>query len=586
MAYFEGPRDVNIYGGTFNGRFDTGLTGLQILFQNITHGATHDSAERHPPPKCHPNTRKAIVNKIGQWTHRPLGTKESRIFWMNGPAGVGKTAIAQTVCQRLLESGQLGGSFFFSRLVAGRNDPRSLFSTIAYQLATAIPDTFGRAIEEKIKADPSILKKNMKLQLEKLIIEPLRLLDSATPPFVIVIDGLDECLGETTQGEIVRLLGSIPQHGNLPIKVVLTSRPEPWIRHEFDTQLLLPHTRRIAPDHQQTMANIPKPWPSPSIVDEFVERASGQFIYASTVLKFVGDPSNRPTVQLDLILSAARASKNDNSTNPFADLDQLYIQILSASPDKQQTLDFLGAVIALTEAVNEFNSEMHYSTTNLCRVMEELLGLQPEKALRKIRSLVDVSKDGEVKFFHKSFPDFLLDASRSGDYFIDINAIHSCMTLACLKRIRLNTAIAVRALHYSHDETVKGYAVYCWDCHWMLSPVSDQDQFCDEIKSINASLFYYHLAWEWVREMALTVRRRLHMRWTEPLGVSHYLLPCRKGSCIDSIEECHRRKRPSEAIIYFVAAVEVVKDLLKVRYKKQRALSDLEGHGSEELQSN
>ncbi|KAF8953454.1 hypothetical protein BDZ97DRAFT_598726, partial [Flammula alnicola] len=341
----------------------------------------------------------------------------------------------------------------------------SLFSTIAYQLAIAIPGTFGQAIEEKVKADPSILKKHIKLQLEGLIIEPLRLIDSATRPIVIVIDGLDECLGETTQGEIVRLLGTLSQHGNLPIKIVLTSRPEPWIRHEFDTQLLLPHTRRMfleqtsetdediraflrsgfsdicdSPDHQQTMANVPKPWPSPSIVDAFVARASGQFIYASTVLKFVGDPSYQPIAQLDLVLSTASASKIGNSTNPLATLDRLYIQILSTSPDKQQTLDVLCTVIALTEAFDDFNSQMYYST-NLCQFVEELLRLQPEKALRTIRSLVDISKDGDVKFFHKSFPDFLLDASRSGDFLIDINAMHSRIALSCLKMIRLDPTI-------------------------------------------------------------------------------------------------------------------------------------------------
>ncbi|KAF8963215.1 hypothetical protein BDZ97DRAFT_1758713 [Flammula alnicola] len=512
--------------------------GLQILFQNITHGATHDSAERHPPPKCHPNTRKAIVNDIVQWTHRPLGTNESRIFWMNGPAGVGKTAIAQTVCQRLLECDQLGGSFFFSRMVPGRNDPRSLFATIAYQLACLKRQTIRNAIEEKIKEDPAILEKNMTLQLEELIIEPLRLFDLATPPLVIVIDGLDECLGETTQGEIVRLLGSISQHRNLPIKIVLTSRPEPWIRHEFDTQLLLPHTRRMfleqtsdtdedirmflrsgftdicsAPDHQRTMANVPKPWPTPSVVDEFVERASGQFTYASTVLKFIGDPSNQPTVQLDLILSAARASKIGNSTNPLAALDRLYIQILSTSLDKRKTLDALGAVIALTEAIIEFQFLMIYSAS-ACRVMEELLGLQPEKALRTIRSLVEVSKDGEVKFFHKSFPDFLLDASRSGNYFIDINVMHSRIALACLKTIKLDPAIALHSLNGEHAGTVKSHAVGCWDIHWMLSLVSDQDHLCDEIKGINASLFHYHLAQEWVHEMAVTVQRRLRQGGT------------------------------------------------------------------------
>ncbi|KAF8955800.1 hypothetical protein BDZ97DRAFT_250528 [Flammula alnicola] len=530
MAYFEDPRDVYISGGTFNGRFNTRLTGLQILSQSITLGATHDAGQHDPPSKCHPGTRKKIVKTILKWTRGPLETDESRIFWMNGPAGVGKTAIARTVCERLLESGQLGASFFFSRMAAGRNTYESLFPAIAYQLASADRPTIRKAIEEKVKNDPAIPKKNMKLQLKKLIIEPLRLLDPATSPLIIVIDGLDECQGETTQKEIVQLLGSLSRYRHLPVKFILTSRPEPWIQHEFDTSPLLPHTRRMflkqtsetdedirtflrsgftnicsAPDHQRTMANVWMPWPSPSVVDEFVERASGQFIYASTVLKFVGDPSNRPTVQLNLILSAIRASKIGNLTNPLAVLDQLYIQILSTSPDKQQTLDVLGTVIALTETtgINRFSHEHPacYST-NHCRVMEELLGLQPEKALRTIWSLVDFFQNGSVKFFHKSFPDFLLDASRSGDYFIDMNVMHGRMARACFKMIRLNPDIAIPAWYGSHAGTLKGYAFYCWDHHWMLSPVSDQDQLCDEIKSINASLFYHHLMKEGICETA------------------------------------------------------------------------------------
>ncbi|KAF8955812.1 hypothetical protein BDZ97DRAFT_251425 [Flammula alnicola] len=586
MAYFEDSRDVIFSDCTLNGVFNIGLSGLQILSQSITPGATHDAAQQDPPSKCHPDTRKKVIKTILEWTHGPLETDESRIFWMNGPAGVGKTAIAWTVCERLLESGQLGGSFFFSRMAAGRNTYESLFPAIAYQLASADRPTIRKAIEEKIKDDPAIPKKNMKLQLEKLIIEPLRLLDPATSPLIIVIDGLDECQGETTQKAIVQLLGSLSRYPSLPVKFILMSRPEPWIQHEFDTLLLLPHTRRTfleqtsetdedirtflrsgftdicsAPDHQRTMVNVPKPWPSPSVVGEFVEGASGQFIYASTVLKFVGDPSNQPTVQLDLILSAARASNIGNSTNPLAALDRLYVQILSTSVDKQQTLDVLGAVIALTE-INVVNAYVHY-LTKPCRVAEELLGLQPEKALRTIRSLVDVSKDGVVKFFHKSLPDFLLDASRSGDYFIDINAMHSRITLACLKAIRLNPDIVVCDWSIW---LVKGQAAYFWDTHSQLSSVSDQDRLCDEIKRINPSLFYYHLVREWVAERALKVRHRLHMRQTEPsetLQTGFRYLPRRKGNWIESIEECHRHNRPSEASIYFRAAFHVFWDLRK-----------------------
>ncbi|KAF8958582.1 hypothetical protein BDZ97DRAFT_1923620 [Flammula alnicola] len=456
MVFFQNARNILITGGQFinvehNVEYQ-GLNGLQILSQNITHGATHDSAERYPPPKCYPNTRRAIVNNILQWTRSTLQeTDESRLFWMNGPAGVGKTAIAQTVCELLQESDQSSGSFFFSRTVPGRNDPKSLFSTIAYQLAIAVPDTFGQAIEEKIKAGPSILEKNMKLQLEKLVIEPLRLLDPTMSPLVIVIDGLDECQGETSQGEIVRLLGSLSRHGNLPIKIILTSRPEPWICHEFEDPLLSTHTRLFleqtsetdedirtflrsgfsdicgSPDHRSTMADMPKPWPADSAVEDLVERASGQFIYPSTVLKFVGDPFKLPADQLNLILSTARASNNTSTCNPFADLDQLYIQILSTSPDKQQTLDVLGAILTLMDVQYEEFFEGY---------VKQLLDLPPEKALRSVRSLADVSQDGHVKFFHKSFPDFLLDASRSDGYFIDINVMHNRMAVACLKLIR------------------------------------------------------------------------------------------------------------------------------------------------------
>jgi adenylylsulfate kinase-like enzyme len=33
------------------------------------------------------------------------------VLWLYGPAGAGKSAIAQSLCQRLEEDGHLGGSF-------------------------------------------------------------------------------------------------------------------------------------------------------------------------------------------------------------------------------------------------------------------------------------------------------------------------------------------------------------------------------------------------------------------------------------------------------------------------------------------
>ena len=52
---------------------------------------------------------------------------------------------------------------------------------------------------------------------------------------------------------------------------------------------------------KQFMADVEKPWPSDGVVD-LVQKASGQFIYAVTVLKFVGEENYRPNKQLNIVL--------------------------------------------------------------------------------------------------------------------------------------------------------------------------------------------------------------------------------------------------------------------------------------------
>jgi len=131
-----------------------GLTGLQILHQRVSHGAAHDSVEH--APKCHPETRKTVVNDIMNWIEDPSRT--SSILWFNGPAGAGKTAIAYTLSERCAAKQWLGGSFFFSRLAFARDDAARLFPTIAYQLAVALPD-FGKIIDKVVASDLSIATK-------------------------------------------------------------------------------------------------------------------------------------------------------------------------------------------------------------------------------------------------------------------------------------------------------------------------------------------------------------------------------------------------------------------------------------------
>jgi len=75
------------------------------------------------------------------------------------------------------------------------------------------------------------------------------------------------------------------------------------------------------------MAGVQRPWPPTNIIDHLVYNASGQFVYASTILKFVGTEFCDPRIQLDII-----STPGPLQVSAFSDLDRLYMKILSAYP--------------------------------------------------------------------------------------------------------------------------------------------------------------------------------------------------------------------------------------------------------------
>lgn len=457
--------------------------GRQILAESkyVVHEAAYDAAERYPPPKCHPDTRSDIVNFMLEWFDMPLEGTQPQMFWVNGPAGVGKTAIAQTLCELLEIFGRLGAGFFISRSVAGRSNPQSLFPTLAHQLAISYPDTFGREIDTLIKefspeikertiTDESMLQKHMELQLEKLIVNPLKRIKSVSVPIILIVDGLDETGNERDQSTLIYLLRSSLLHHRLPLKIVILSRPEPWIREAFlpNPQLcdvhnhFLGHTlqtdyeirvvleagfERIQARHARMKKYVGE-WPPPRVMEELVQRASGQFIYATTILKYLEDPNETPTERLTMIMQATTMSRGEKtlSGSPLMSLDVLYTQIIATSSNVERALAVLGIIIVIndstralatiTQEAEGLNGDMR--SVYLMDWVELMLDLREGEgtlALRTIQSLVGINSRS-FKFYHKSFRDFLLDPNRSRDYFIDICKVHSRLLMCAFKRLK------------------------------------------------------------------------------------------------------------------------------------------------------
>ncbi|KAJ7825244.1 hypothetical protein B0H13DRAFT_1658055 [Mycena leptocephala] len=439
--------------------------GIHILSRGIALDALYNSAERFPQPRCHAETRTELLEKLYRWATEPNGAYS--IHWLHGPAGAGKSAVMQTLCERLQDSGQICGGFFFKRGDRTRGNAKVLFATLAYQLAICWHE-LKPLVSQNVEADPSVIGRDMDVQLRTLIVEPCKWLQTNSPP-VLLIDGLDECEGHHVQREILQLLHSTANGQFCRLRILVASRPEPHIRETFEQEsitgvadstnieqsfedvrtYLCDEFSRIHREHS-TMKNIPTPWPAPQILEIFVRKSSGYFIYASTAIRFIDDEYFSPCEQLDIIIQNLPL----DSESPFTSLDQLYIQILQGVPTRhRRVLDEILAVVV-------------YYPSFSPRKMDDLLGLKPgntDLILRPLHSVLKIPGDYIVAH-HASFLDFLKDESRSSGFYVG----------SMEHKAKLGRSI-LKALAYTYDDPQKNRANlelrWCVDIHSHSEPI-------------------------------------------------------------------------------------------------------------------
>ncbi|KAF8811237.1 hypothetical protein BYT27DRAFT_7090211 [Phlegmacium glaucopus] len=454
MSFFN-KSNVLISGGSFVNI--TRKKGIDILHKHIAPGAFHNSSERYDPPKCHPQTRIAVIQAIIDWIED--GQKTSFIKWLYGPAGAGKSAIAQEIAELYHKLGRLAASFFWSRRVAGRNNEERLVASLAYQLLIAIPQIRGY-VEEVIENDPSLLSRSLATQMQSLIVEPLekvfghdqqRLVDSELPK-LIILDGLDECGTAESQRYILKVISDSVLKFPIPLFFLISCRPEQAIRDSFNDQHLLKLTVRLALDEKYRPDDdirlflvesfesvkrshalrscLPCVWPITEDINQLVRKSSGQFIYAATVVKFVRSPRRRPGEQFNIILGI-NATGNDT---PFAELDALYCHIFSMVEDIPKALEILSFLFLIKYLRDEDSS---------ARLIETILSYAPgdlQLILIDLHSVLDVpdmeDDYGAPRALHASLEDFFMDPARSGDLFIDRGKAHAQIARHFLQFIR------------------------------------------------------------------------------------------------------------------------------------------------------
>jgi CheY-like chemotaxis protein len=398
--------------------------------------------------------------------------KVTLILWLYGPAGAGKSAIAQTIAELLEEAGLLAAAFFFSRNAAGRDDKTPLVATLVYQLIISIPEIRAHVLEA-LEQDPALFSRSIQAQIQALIVKPLNAVATdetfalilLSRPRLIILDGLDECRTTLSQTHILNALSRAIKHLHIPLCFLIASRPEQDIRQAFNDQnhglgsisfsIALDDTYRPDRDievflqstfdeikrNHPSRAHLPTSWPSSEDICRLVKKSSGQFIFASTVAKYVNSNRHWPPDRLKVIFGQSEPGWE----TPFAELDSLYHLILSSVADIEKVKDVLMILVLQPLQANP------YTRGRMTALIKDFLFYRHgelDMILTDLHSIICVPPPGDefsqLRFFHASLPDFLLDRSRSMDLFLDQGAAYAKITGLTVQHINNPTESPLR----------------------------------------------------------------------------------------------------------------------------------------------
>ncbi|CAE7099019.1 unnamed protein product [Rhizoctonia solani] len=439
---------LSIWKNTDNQLKESLLNGMLPAHDALYDSSYADKIERGP---CLENTRVAVLDSIRKWIYN---VGETKIYWINGMAGTGKTTIAYSVCEELAKSKRLGASFFVSRASHRCQDGSRILPTIAYQLAqVSYPyrSTLCRILHE----EPNVGKRKLSVQFEYLLESPLRMVaDKMLQELIIVIDAMDECSDPRTAEMIV---GMLLRHApKLPVRFFVTSRPlvtdtifsnDPRSRsllhlHNVDEQLVKADIERYL------SMSLTQLEPTGEQIQWLTEQAGVPFIYAATLVRYVLATGlgigSKARLEAVVAPDTMRAVKKDQA------IDKLYKAILEGvlRDDRLEQHEVnvieqvLWTVVCARESV----------TKKTLAILVQVDYNQVTEALRPLQSVIHVSETtGIVSTLHASFPEFVLDPFRSGLLDWNKESCHQRLAVRCFSIMKQQLQFNICGLRSSYD---------------------------------------------------------------------------------------------------------------------------------------
>ena len=257
--------------------------GFQSILINRLNPLSYDAEVKNNI--SHFTGRKWVFDEIDRW----MSSGVSRIFWIVGNPGVGKTAISAWLCQNRREI----AAFHFCRYDnVQKMDPRRCVMSLAYQLSTQLPDYEERLKYMKLDQIGDL---NAKTLFDNIIVQPLSGIPKPDRTIVMLIDALDEATIEG-KNDLVTFITSEFERTPEWLKLIVTSRPDPEVMgpmQSYNPFILDASDLRNVPDIQTYLRRELKEYyggmevPG-STIDIIVKKSGGLFLYAEWIVRELG----------------------------------------------------------------------------------------------------------------------------------------------------------------------------------------------------------------------------------------------------------------------------------------------------------
>jgi len=455
---------------------------------------------------CTDGTRVKILEDITKWAD-DRSSASPRVFWLTGQAGSGKTTILYTIAKRFEEDVNanqrtvLGANFLCSRQFQQTQAQTRILPTIAYQLAHKC-ESYANALHVADKY--GAVNHEVATQIKDLLVGPWQQSEATRPPelppYLIVIDALDEIKDNKGPAFLSDLLTAINKYDLMGFKFLVSSRSDPKVValcESFASEAIcrlqdVPIEEAKSDIETYLKTQLPGLVSCPEFA-ELVQRAGGLFIYAATAVKYL-TPHDSITVGEQAGMLHDFLSKSEPSSS--SDVDELYRQIMCDAFSK-----FTGKFLT---------RRLHILYTFLCTaertstsIVAALVPDGDDEAARAVLGnlhAVLYTQDDRVFWYHASFPDFIFTQARS-DFWIDKKdfkfwcdepAHHSLLAESCFRvmesSLRFNMGnIASSFLFDSDNATVLSeevnknisavlrYSSHYWTHHLPSLQVLDTD---------------------------------------------------------------------------------------------------------------